>query len=1683
MKKILLSLLFAAVIIILVFLYIKSQKFNRHLKVLVISAVSGYVGSDIKIDRIRTDILSSIVLTGVAVYSPDGNPVLEIDKVIVNYSLWKMLRRAGSLLNMITGVSLYGPDLELVYSEGSFIVKGLEKVFSKTDGETKRIFPPWKIKVRKGNILVTLDKERSVDITRFDAAFLLGGYPEININSSFSAGGFADRVSINGALHLIKEDFRVTIEASDVDLKQLGKEIIPGKVDELKSGMMDFKLRCEGNINSIMSDLRTIKTSGEISLEEVEVLDFKILSARFNVLPVRLKLDQGVFRWKDNPLDISGTVSDYLHKPELMLKASGLIKAQELLEGSPLKEVKGEFKIESEIDGMLDDLIIKGTLHMDKGQVAGIDIIEFKSALNYSREGLKLGNGSADIAGGKAIWEGEWSPVGKIDIGLSAENINIAKIINYEKISGSFGGEIKISGNTYNPVINSNVTMENLVLAGRKFEHLTLKSGYKENRISLNGFTINGDYNILAELELGSRDKKDINIRKLDISGPEGEIINVTGGLGISPFRFKILVDGHKVNTNDIPMAKILYEDIKGSLDIKGTVEYSIGNISLDTQIQTAELSIRDKKYFLACRLDLFFGTAVKKVKLTDINLNNYLSGFAAFEKGTGGFIIQSSEIRLNNADIRELIALSNKGIGIEHGSADGFFNVSENKGTGELKISGLKAAGMDIGDTDIKFDYSPSNIVIDQMRTVKKEGYFIVSGTVYPAHNIEMAFSDYEMNNRIIDGSLKYSGSSDKPGSFGIKIDGKMMLNKTEWPEFSLAGSYEEKKLKLRLDTDGTIKGDSVVVFKDKVSVESDIWLKKFQLPKLLDAAGVSINTEGMVSGALKIMGAGAEPLIYFKGNMENGNWRNILYAAELSAEYQNSGFRIGYLEGKAAGGTVKIKGTGNNEEGLKMSCSVEQVELAELAGLIDTIDKISGKADALISVSGLLTKPDFDIDLTAKGLNIGDMQFDSVRSKLSLSGKEIDIDEIETVCTSGTLKLRDGKAIIKNNRDFSIDVLADFKNIRTGPLAILGTGKIQGDIRTIPLGLDIRVIPRKLLINRLGLQDELTLTYKDKLLEFAVKDGVRGELYLDYPDRIQVRSLSFEEGTRKLEVSGIYSPAGTEGKVHARNIEINNIIRLLDSPLELSGSSDFNLVISGDAEKMNLKGDIELDKCRYVDVVLGNIKSGFFYSDGILHLSDTLIRNPQFMDIQIDGSIGKKSLDLNIIINRLSLALLSEFSGEISKGAGYFLGKFKIKGSFQKPDIKGNARLEGGTVSGKNIINKIRDIECSITGEGSRLNLESINAEWKPGNITGSGYIDFGKRPLDLKLSLSTQGDRGGSVKIPYLDIPQSSIFGRYLTLPSYGEPLIKLDLYNTDEGYVLKGDVTLINTHFTYPPAKGSAKAGGFGIMDDITIDIDLRAAESVWYENTYARVKINGGLNFRKPPGKKLMVNGTITSNEGELTYFNREYRVKEANLRFEDSIEYLDAVAATDIQRKMIDGLWEDDEIELIIQPSRVADIKLRFSSSRYAEQTSSEEAMELTIAGVELKNLSREERNLLMRQEILRAIDANLTTPLVKNILKRTELIDVAKVDVKVSETADEERRMFIEGAGLEVGRYFTDRFYMGYYMQFGGFGLEDKLRLSHELDMLYRVQGSQFLRGRVSEEEKFFGVEQRIKF
>ncbi|MGM0568687.1 MAG: translocation/assembly module TamB domain-containing protein, partial [Elusimicrobiota bacterium] len=624
--------------------------------------------------------------------------------------------------------------------------------------------------------------------------------------------------------------------------------------------------------------------------------------------------------------------------------------------------------------------------------------------------------------------------------------------------------------------------------------------------------------------------------------------------------------------------------------------------------------------------------------------------------------------------------------------------------------------------------------------------------------------------------------------------------------------------------------------------------------------------------------------------------------------------------------------------------------------------------------------------------------------------------------------------------------------------------------------------LVPDTLLLNRYRLINSVDILLKDSELNVQSEDGLESLIHVESSDELKIEYFNINAADTSLQASGRYNDGAFKGALKADSVNINHVIGLMNSELDLKGMADLDVEINFANERISAEGRINMDEFVLGDMPINNFNSYFSYSQDELFLEDTYVRDPQYMDIEAEGRISENS-DLQLHINRLSMSVLSSLTPEISSAGGFFKGDFFVEGSRANPVIKGHAELIGGNLKGRRYFEEINDINSRIEAEGSKILLESFSASWNPGELTGAGYIDFSKSPPEQNFRIETVGDKGIFVKVPYLDVPQSTIFGSYLNLPAQGEPRGSL-VFHTEEGEkFITADIVLANAHFTYPPSEviDTPEAPQSSFLEEVNLNIYMEAGSAVWYENNYARARVNGSLTFNKEPGGSLLVNGELFSDQGSVTYFNRNFTLKEVRVTFEDGREYVQGSAFTEVSRSIDDDLMEEDEIEMQISRSRIADMEPRFSSSRFANTTTSGEAAELALAGVKFDDLSVEERNMIMRRELLRAIDANLTSPLVQNILRQADLVDVARVDVKFEEDIHNEA-LYLRGAGLKLGRQLTDRFYMGYYIEYGA-AIDNPLRLSHELDMSYRMRESQFLRGRISDEEKFLGIEQRFRF
>jgi hypothetical protein len=130
--------------------------------------------------------------------------------------------------------------------------------------------------------------------------------------------------------------------------------------------------------------------------------------------------------------------------------------------------------------------------------------------------------------------------------------------------------------------------------------------------------------------------------------------------------------------------------------------------------------------------------------------------------------------------------------------------------------------------------------------------------------------------------------------------------------------------------------------------------------------------------------------------------------------------------------------------------------------------------------------------------------------------------------------------------------------------------------------------------------------------------------------------------------------------------------------------------------------------------------------------------------------------------------------------------------------------------------------------------------------------------------------------------------------------------------------------------------------------------------------------------------------------------------------------------------------------------------------------------------------MSAQEVDVMMRTEVLRLLDASLTSPIITDLVRRTGLFDTADISLSfVSKAAgldDETQESISPDATVRLGRGLGERLYVGCNLKFMQ-ELEEKMGLKQEIEILYRLRDREYLRGRLSEDERYIGIENQFRF
>ncbi|MFH1239379.1 MAG: translocation/assembly module TamB domain-containing protein, partial [bacterium] len=857
--------------------------------------------------------------------------------------------------------------------------------------------------------------------------------------------------------------------------------------------------------------------------------------------------------------------------------------------------------------------------------------------------------------------------------------------------------------------------------------------------------------------------------------------------------------------------------------------------------------------------------------------------------------------------------------------------------------------------------------------------------------------------------------------------------------------------------------------------------------------------------TSAVKGIGGNLEGMVNFKGRLKNpdissrlkltdGNFKTFNFnELKTVLVVKDKVLYIRELKGKANNGNFSLKGKidfATQARQLNLSLDFNQLELKPvvMAFLPQLKENLAGSLNGSFTVGNTFSLPSVEGSFTASDVTFDKYQVKDITGDFSFSNNTVKISSFKAENSGRVVKISEGGSIkIISAGVFSFDLLVGIRNVAFSGLSVFGGLYLNGTVDSTGSSTQVaaELLTDALWVNQHKFdQARLKMRYSADELEFLplaksrtqllgkISFRERGTYYFD-------KVYLLENNRESLSAKGYFKPEEDRIKLRINAVNFNAGVagELAGLKFPVTGKTTFDAEIWGKESNPELSVDLDIKtgsfgRFKFDDLnLIASAKDGLINLEKFnIYLKDKLNvagegQIPFAFSKEMEEAIKGQQLSLTMTVFNSDLAILTNLSNQVKKASGGIEAKLNLKGTIDNPLVSGYVRVEGGKISAKDIIKEATDINVDIIMVRNQVTVNRVSGKIGEGyvNIAGSAKINgYSLEKFDLQMATSQNVG---------IDL---SITG---FIPK-GTPKMNIHIYGDENNPHIDGDIKLVNTHFTYPPQPLGNEGGDIFELDffkNAAWNLDISAGDNTWYENNLVTANVTGGLKFAGRQ-ENFNVTGTVESQKGEVSYLGVDFNILQAALDFQNSEAYLEGKAESKL---------EGDVITMVVEKSKLKDIKPQFYSQENP-QMSQEKVIALLFYGKDVANVPKENLDKVLLKEMLKLVDTNLSSRVIRPILKEAgldSLVDVVKVKTMVLEKSNTtpETSPF-EGSQVTFGKYFTNNIYVS-YTTFLKTGLENRLQLKHRIELEYRIQGNKFLKMHMDDTEKFMGLENQINF
>jgi len=519
--------------------------------------------------------------------------------------------------------------------------------------------------------------------------------------------------------------------------------------------------------------------------------------------------------------------------------------------------------------------------------------------------------------------------------------------------------------------------------------------------------------------------------------------------------------------------------------------------------------------------------------------------------------------------------------------------------------------------------------------------------------------------------------------------------------------------------------------------------------------------------------------------------------------------------------------------------------------------IPEIRGKGRAEIKILGNYRAPQVKADfaLAPGGFDKFDVQ--AVSGMLEIANNEVSgIFKVQDPDIRGDIHLLSGRS------GLDVQIRAEDMNLeKVLPVLNVGlpvAGRAAGDF----------TIKRK--NNNLSVRGSFSSS-RAKLWSEGLKD-VRGKL--DWTEGAGLVAFS------DLQASLYGGQIKGSGSVGYKSRDFDIDFQAVDIDLstfypKLEGRLAFQIKGRGSLDRDPVAGKFAVKNLRFamVDEAQAGGDVELNYKNNMLNVKLNGVLDPGRNDFSIAFSYpqAEKSYQVNLSGHFFNFDLFLPWKGARGE-VSYFA---EIKGTGSAPQVSGVVDFKGPVLPFPSFPHALTDYNGLVRIQNNTASIRSIQGKLGGGDIFAKGEIRFGKGGLE---SLDVQAD-GKDMVLALLERTRALTDG-------------SLRLVKEASRFSLSGDFLVKNLSwkreltekFIFSSSPYLEPKKEHGILDDLTLDIHLRADDNAVIENSMGRIRGRFDLTVTGSLASPIIL-GDIESLRGDVNFQDRKFRVLKARLSF------------------------------------------------------------------------------------------------------------------------------------------------------------------------------------------------------